>query len=313
MLSHWWGIAIAQTNPDSSYYQPHSLQNNAKLYVGSFERQIRILPSKNNTDGGDYHFSPNSSMFVGASGQYKKLFLFVEAAVPGTHKVSPQENNVRGYGIFLSKFQAGWGITGFFSYNNGLLMQTPGMMPYAPRHDIKMVTTGFHYYHFFNGKKFSYPVAAAALANQKKSAGSFALMITPSARWMSSKDGIVPMPGIRHHFKGYDESLENLNLFGLQVKPGYVHNFLLGKKGWYIAPMLFAGVGADWHVLKTNMLQDAGINFNKGYRAKIVGGYNGPKFFATVDLLTDYTQSYLYKSKVQNRYSEGSINLGFRF
>ncbi len=304
---------------DTTFIAPHSLTNNATVYLGQFGRSVQIHSRTNHNEAATTRLSPNSSAFIGASGQYKKLFLYLEASVPGTHKVSPRETPVRGYGIFLSHFKQKWGVTGFAFYNNGLLMRnepamrSASMMNYGSRGDITMITAGAHIYRFFNPAKFSYPAAAAAAVQQKRSAGSWALMLTPSARWLSSNMGLISEQAAAFHFTGYQQPIEKVNLFGLQIKPGYVHNFIVGKEGLFIAPMVFAGAGADWHVLRTIEMETSSLNLNTGFRGKLVMGYNGPRWFATIDMLVDVSHAYVYNSRVSNRYSEASVNLGLRF
>jgi hypothetical protein len=185
------------------------------------------------------------------------------------------------------------------------------MMMYSNRNDLRKITAGIHIYHIFNGKKFSYIAANSQQMLQKKSVGSFILMLTPSYKVINSSESIIPIQKSKYHLTG--NTISKLQLFSFQFKPGYAHNFIWNNGFYFFSPSFYLGTGADLQQLSTSDNREFTTNMNLGYRAKFTTGINKPNFFATIEWLYDHTQSYIYKTIYKNTYNEYSINLGFRF
>jgi len=261
----------------------------------------------------DVVLSSNAAAFVGISARYKKLSAYFETALPQTALVHRSKTAVRGYAFFISQFYAKWGVTGFLNWNKGMLTPSHGPMRYADRHDLRMLTTGAYVYRIFNPKKFSYLAANCQSKLQTQSHGSFALMTTILYRKLYSDESIISDSISKYHITGSMEPTKNLQFYSTQFRPGYIYNLVFKQGKYFIAPALYAGMGADYHVFNTETKRQAGANFNWGYRFKMVAGINGKKIALTAELLTDRTSTLLYLSKLNNIYNEVSLNASYRF
>jgi Domain of unknown function (DUF4421) len=299
---------------DSNYITSFKLKNYLQVYAGSYNRNIQFIPTARNGMVHTINLSPNSSAFTGFVAGYKRITLYGDVSIPKTTKVSKDQTSVKAVAFFLSHFKNKWGITAFVSYNRGLLMAQDNMpMMYGNRTDLRMFTTGAHVYRIFNSNHFSYTAANSQQMLQRKSAGSFILVTTPSYRIVQSSNSIIPTEISKYHLTGKMEMSRQIQLMSLQFKPGYAHNFVMKDGAYFFAPSVYAGAGIDYHSIVTASGRTNGVNFNAGYRAKLTTGLNRQKFYATAEYVLDHTRSYLYQSAVKNTYRECTLNLGWRF
>lgn len=306
-------IEVLAQNDTIQWIRDFEKENRVTFYVGSFSRDIQIETPKNQENEKSVRFSPNSFVFVGANLQFKKLFLYLEAAVPNTHKVNADETDVKGFAIFLSHFKENWGFTAFAGYNRGLLMGISNGPLYVDRNDIRRFTLGFHHYKIFNAKRFSYISANSGANQQIRSAGSAMLLTTPSFHRLQSNNSLLPEGSGNFHFTGSGETLRSLQLMSIQVKPGYIYNFVWGKGRYFFSPSLYAGIGGDYHRLEQKDNQIQGFNLNAGYRLKSIAGINNNGFYITAEWLMESSRSFLYGTQLKNTYQEISMNVGVRF
>jgi Domain of unknown function (DUF4421) len=303
-----------QAQHDTQYISRFERTDFLQLYAGNFSRKIDFITNEKNGSAHQITFSPNSSAFCGFVLGYKKITLYGDVALPQTSKVNRQQTDVRAFSIFLSHFKHKWGVTGFTSYNRGLLMASENtVMMYSNRSDLRKFTLGAHVYRIFNASKFSFIAANSQQMLQQKSAGSFIVKLTPSYRILQSPGSIIPVEKSKYHLTGEMTMSRRLQLFSIQLKPGYAHNFVFNKTNFFVTPSLFAGPGADYHLLQQTNSRHRGFNFNFGYRFKITAGINKHRYFATIETLTDHTRSYLYRTVAKNTYKECTLNVGWRF
>ncbi len=310
----WCSTAHAQAD-STCYSKPFAKKNYVQLYGGTFSRQVNIISRSAGVHPvmRQVMLASNAAAFTGVNFKYKMLNLYFETALPNTQLVHRRNTNVKSYSFFVNQFYSKWGVTGFFSFNKGLLTTTSGPRPYADRTDLRMLTTGAHVYRIFNSKKFSYLAANSLNGLQLKSCGSLVLLHTILFRRLYSNQSIVPDSVSKYHFTGTEMASKSLNLYSLQVRPGYVYNFVFKQGKYFIAPAFYMGIGGDVHSFTTENEKHTGPNFNWGSRIKIVGGINTAKYYATVEFISDETSSLLYQSKIYNHYKECSVNVGWRF
>ncbi len=287
--------------------------NRVTIYAGSFDRSIQLQSQKKEESRKAVRYAPNSFGFVGLNVQYKKLFLYLETAIPNTHKVSANETDVKGYALFFGHFKKAWGFTAFAGYNSGLLMGVEGTEPYVDRNDIRRYTAGFHYYKIFRPERFSYISPNSGGNQQIRSAGSPMLLITPAYNLLRTNGSLIPRDLISYHFTGSEKPIRSLEWISLQVKPGYIYNFIWGNGRYFFSPSAYAGLGTDYHILNQRDNQSKGLNLNMGYRFKMIAGINNDDFYITAEWLKDVSRSFLYRSQLTNVYREYSLNLGIRF
>ncbi len=305
---------LTNAQSDTAYIGSFQKKNYLQLYSGSYSRNIEFTPTNKMGMAHTINLSPNSSAFSGFVLGYKKFVLYGDFIIPKTSKVNKQETNIKAVSLFLSHFKYKWGITGFVSYNRGLLMAQDNMpMMYGNRSDLRMFTVGAHVYKIFNPKRFSYTAANSQQMLQQKSAGSFIIAATPSYRIIQSNNSIIPSEISKYHLTGEMIMSRQVHLYSLQVKPGYAYNFVMQKGTYFIAPAIYAGTGVDYHLIHTVANKQFGFNLNAGYRLKLTSGINKQRFYGTVEYVLDHTRSYLYHSTVKNTYRECTLNFGWRF
>jgi hypothetical protein len=299
----------------SCYSKPFAKKNYVQPYGGLFSRQVNIISRSANVNPAmkQVMLASNAAAFAGVNFKYKMLSLYFETAIPNTQLVHSSNTKVKSYSLFVNQFGSKWGVTGFFNYNKGLLTSTTPNMQYADRNDLRMLMAGAHVYRIFNSNKFSYLAANSLNGLQLKSCGSFVLLHTVLFRRLYSNQSIIPDSVSKYHFTGSKMASKNLNMYSLQLRPGYVYNFVFKQGKYFIAPAFYMGIGGDMHSFNTATEKHTGFNINWGSRIKIVGGINTAKYYATLEFISDETSSLLYQSKIYNHYKECSINLGWRF
>ncbi len=310
----WCSAGHAQAD-SNCYTKPFAKKNYMQLYSGLFSRRVNIISRSASVNPAmrQVMLAGNAAAFTGVNFKYKKLSLYAETAIPNTQLVHNSNTNVRSFSFFVNQFYSKWGVTGFFNFNKGLLTSSSGPTPYADRTDLRMLTAGAHVYRIFNSNKFSYLAANSLNALQLKSRGSLVLLNTILFRRLYSHQSIIPDSVSKYHFTGSEMASKNLNLYSLQVRPGYIYNFTFKQGKYFIAPAFYLGIGGDVHSFTTAGERHTGPNINWGSRIKIVGGINTSKYYATVEFISDASTSLLYRSKIYNHYKECSINLGWRF
>ncbi len=322
LMASWQPSLFAQKDScglhkkdSSTFVENFARTNYVQVYSGFFRRQFHFIPRKMGVTRGvkEVRLSSNAAAFAGIRVKYKKLSAYFETAIPQTALVHSSKTSVKGYSFFASQFYEKWGVTGFFNWNKGLLTASNGLMRYTDRNDLRMLTTGAYVYRIFNPKKFSYQAANSQSKLQLQSHGSFALMSTILYRKLYSNESIIPDSISKYHITGSMEASKNLQFYSTQIRPGYIYNLVFKQGKYFMAPALYAGMGADYHVFKTENEKYGGANFNWGYRFKMVAGINGKKMALTAELLTDRTTTHLYFSKLNNIYNEVSINASYRF
>lgn len=304
--------AIAQA--DTMYVQSFALKNFVQVYGGSYQRSLKLIPVNTQKADKQIILSPNSAAFAGFVLGYKRLTLYGDVVLPQTQKISPSQTSVKAVSFFLSHFKGKWGVTGFAGYNKGLLMRDESVaMNYTDRNDMRMFTAGVHVYHIFNDRRFSFAAANSQQMQQRKSAGSVILITTPAYRILSSTTSIIPVNISKYHLSGSMGKHGSVQLYSLQVKIGYAHNFVFKDGNFFIAPSVYTGGGLDYHVIRAEQGSKKGTNINTGYRMKLAAGINKAKYYCTAEYLRDHIGSKPGQSLFLNTYSESSINVGFRF
>ncbi len=313
LLGLIFAIQLKAQEDSLIWFRDFAKKNRVSLYAGNFSRSIQIETSQKENKEKSVRFSPNSFAFVGVNLQFKKLFVYLETAIPNTHKLNADQSDVKGYALFLSNFKKEWGFTAFVAYNNGLLMGIDNKPLYVNRNDIRRFSFGFHHYKIFNSKRFSYVSPNSGANQQVRSAGSPMLLTTPYFSLLQSNNSLLTADISSYHFNGCADPVRSLQLLSLQVKPGYIYNFVWGGGKYFFSPSAYAGIGAEYHVLKKNNDQLNDFNLNIGYRIKIVAGINNDRYYITAEWLRESSRSFLYGSQLKNTYQEMSLNVGVRF
>jgi len=300
-------------NDTTGIIRDFAKKNFVQPYIGSFNRSFHFISKEKSSPLYNLKLAPNAALFAGVSFKYKKLSMNIEVAVPNTSKVPSRSTAVRAYSKFIHYFHKNWGVSGFISWNKGLLMQVPFPSMYADRNDLRMFTFGAHFYSIFNGRKFSYTAANSMAKLQTKSKGSFIIMTTPLFRKLSTKVGIIPDSLRQFHFNGANDPSRSLQFISLQCRPGYIYNIIFKEGKYFFAPAIYAGAGTELHTFKTDSQQHTDLNLSTGYRMKITTGINSNNYYLSLEYLADNTTTYLNKTTIKNTYTEISVNLGFRF
>jgi len=313
MLIFLYPAYLFAQNDSSGIVRDFSKKHFVQPYIGSFNRSLNFISKEKSGQMYDIKLAPNAALFAGVSFKYKMLSINVEVAIPNTSKVPSRSTEVKAYSKFVHYFRKSWGVSGFISWNKGLLMKVPFPSMYADRNDLRMITFGAHFYSIFNGKEFSYTAANSMAKLQTKSKGSLIIMTTPLFRKLSAKVGIIPDSLRKYHFNGASDPSRSLQFISLQCRPGYIHNIIFKGGKYFFAPAFYAGAGAELHTFKTDRRQHTDLNLSTGYRMKITTGINSKKYYWSLEYLVDNTTTYLHKTTIKNTYTEISFNMGIRF
>lgn len=174
--------------------------------------------------------------------------------------------------------------------------------------DIRDYMFGANAIVLFNGKKFSYNAAFNQTMFQKKSAGSFLLMM--SLKYNEIKgDNLIP-DSVKNYYYANSYLYRNRN-YGFLIHPGYAFDFV--KKNFYFASAVYAGVGIQWQTYKfVNNFITGKTAFPISGRAKASLGYNGNVFFTGIYGNYEITQSVIKPMKTQQVIYSYGVYVGLR-
>jgi len=202
------------------------------------------------------------------------------------------------------------GLKFFFLRYNGFYLKNPDDFNISGnyiRPDIKINTIGFSA-DFVMTKSFSINAAFTQNERQKKSAGSFMIMIGDRYTFFDSDSSII----LPQQAQYYDRTKYISNVKGntFLIAPGIGYSII--HKGFNFTPIILAGIGNqikfyDYHLTKTTSFR-----FPLFFLYKNAIGYNGKKFFFNIIYSYDLNNIRFKDSNVNLKIIYWKFSLGFR-
>jgi len=161
---------------------------------------------------------------LGLEGSYKNIRLALSFELPNDKSDKYGETN--SFSLQLNLMARKYWINFYFQNYKGFYLSNPknfdntwtSKNPYPQRKDIRIYELGFFTYYSFSDK-FSLKAAFQLLERQKKSAGSFMILLSEKFNNLENDNSLVP--AIEQ--SGYDEirSLSKATFNTINLQPGY--------------------------------------------------------------------------------------------
>ncbi len=168
--------------------------------------------------------------------------------------------------------------------------------------DLHASLININLYYIFSYERLSLSASFDQSSRQRKSAGSFLLML--SYHQMSIKNTQPIIPPSQQHIYGKIGDFTDGGFATLALLPGYTYSFVYGD--WYFTPMLFLGIGLQGQGYNSptqqTTISTAAIAFKGNLR--LAAGYNGEKFFAGASFIDDF-------GNIENKHSNLTISAAF--
>ncbi len=304
----------ATAQKDNNYIvqfeKPYNIQFNTWLNDYNF----KINPRQLSNDGKTIAVSPNISLQSGLSFGLKYVTLAFGVQVPGTNNNEKSFGRTNYFDFGFSYYQSFFGVD-IYSRSFSGAYRIVGLDTLADvRPDTKIGSYGLNLFYNFNHKKFSYRSALSLAEFQKKSSGAFLLMSNIGNRTIDADSSLIPEKNDSSENYGVLESLQYLQLWHINIRPGYAYNFCFNDGKWFISPSAF--VGAGWASYQIRNLQNSisGNSFEANAHIKISTGNNHPDYFWNFFLTYDIAiNTFPSNMSVANESGSFGFNIGYRF
>ena len=203
------------------------------------------------------------------------------------------------------------GLNFFYLRYNGFYLQNKNdfnnITQNYIRPDIKINTIGLSA-DFVMTKSFSINAAFSQNERQKKSAGSFMIMISDRYTFFDSDSSII----LQQEALNYDRTryINNVKSNTLLIAPGFGYSIIY--KHFNFTPIILAGIGNQIKLYHYNKENSYSFRFPLYFLYKNAIGYNGKKFFFNIIYSYDLNNLRFKDSNVNLKIIYWKLNLGFR-
>ena len=323
IISH---LNLIANNPDgkkTKQKKQKKIPENIEVFKHTFSirpfysNQLTIfsLEDKKN-QGKTIFYRPNAMGSVGAEIGYKQ-FKFSYA-----YKLPVSDNSIKKYGNTEYK-SINFGFQGrvvglnFYYFNfKSFYLHNPSQFypewtkdnPYPHRKDLSTFTFGFFSYFCFN-KSFSINSAFSQNERQKKSAGSFMLLVADRFTHIENNGSLIPLSEYSYY--------GNMNLFSTGsfnstiIAPGIGYNIIV--KRLYFSPILLVGSGPQIQSYNVGSKSRMRVKLPLYFNYKNAIGYNGKTFYTRVVYSIDINNIPLKDAKLKISFFTLIASAGFRF
>jgi len=259
------------------------------IYVNEYS----YLSIKNRKiDGaGEMKYKPNIVGSVGAKMSIKNFTISYVRALP-----QPEEYGKTDARNFVFNFQKRlFGVQLYWTQYKGVYLDTLDRYgifddmyksgvddAYVLRPDIKIDNIGFQMY-FTTTKSFSINAAFEQTERQKKTAGSFLMLVGANYMGVHNDKGNSLILSSQQDYFPKTKDLYNLGALSIKIAPGIGYSFII-KKYFTVATILDGGLNFQfkWYNLETTNRTHMGPWASFYYQARIALGYNGKRFFTNL-------------------------------
>jgi hypothetical protein len=222
--------------------------------------------------------------------------------------------------ITFNSYHPSWGLDGYyFSYkgqfiSNKQIADLPQFLdtktyPILPK--VNTLYAGTNLYYIANHRKYSYRASFMSDEIQRKSAGSFLVMVSYSFFKMNSDTGFVP--GNIQASVPLTSQLQDGKFNSISLMPGYAYTLIFGKK-FFVTLVPSVGVMTQFQNYTTQGEQHKEWKaLYPRVMAKAALGFNGSKFFYGATAVADnYIIPLPQKDLIQYNIGNAFIYVGYR-
>ena len=245
------------------------------------------ISSRKYVEGGEMRYKPNIIGSVGAKMKIKNFTLSYAYALPQPEKFGKTKAL-----NFVFNFQKRiFGMQLYFIHYNGLYLDTLDRYgifddmykreidnSFILRPDIKFNNVGFQT-HFVMTKSFSINAAFEQTERQKKSAGSFMIMLGANFMGVTNDENMSLILPSRQKFFPRTSNVYKTRNVSVKVAPGIGYSFIMAKY-FSLSAILLAGPNMQlkWYNVRDSKIMRWGPWASLYYGGKMAFGYNGKVF-----------------------------------
>ena len=261
----------------------------APIYVNEYS--YLLIKSRGSDDAGSMKYKPN---IIGSVGGRLTIKNFTISYV---HALSqPKEFGETKATNLVFNFQKRiFGMQFYWTHYDGLYLDTLDRYgifddmykegidsAYIIRPDIKFNNIGFQT-HFVFTKSYSINAAFAQTERQKKTAGSFMMLVGANYMGVKNEQGNSLILDSYQDYYPRTKDMYNLGTVSIKVAPGIGYSFII-KKYFSLSLMTLGGMNFQfkWYKLDGYSRARFGPWISLYYIGKIALGYNGKIFFANL-------------------------------
>ena len=268
--------AVYSQEENAEYIE--KIENKLTVSIRYIHRYSRLrITSRLNKDAAPVIYAPNVGGGIGASVKYKWLTLGYTFKLPRDEKYG----NTKYTDITLDIRGRHFGLSFFYLQYRSLYIRNPDEVGYLPagevplRPDLKVTTLGF-LSNYAIRKNFSVKAAFDQTERQKKSAGSFLLMMGDRFSGLKNDSSFIPLT-LKEHFDKTN-IISDIHTNTLTVAPGGGYTFVLSRYV-SITSILYLGWGVQMRFYDQDNAKKFNVRMPFFLKSMSAIGYNGEKFF----------------------------------
>jgi hypothetical protein len=292
--------AQSMHSADSLRIQKFQRGNNLQLFSGANRNFFSITPL--HEDEKKYWLNANTSNYFGFNINYKWFSFLYSLNIPHT-SLDNQARQLKASSYQLYQFGKKWGIQGNFENFHGLLIRQKHNSGFETFPAIHYFSLGFDAYYFTNSDQFSYRSAVYYSEEQKKSAGSFILKLSPFWHSFTHGPGTITAPdSLSHQFL-----INQPKWLSVTAGLGYAYNFIFKNGLWSICPIVFQDAGIIYEESSSKIYTITALNYC------LNAGYNGRRHFYILNGLFNQSHSRFSQASLYHNNWDVSVTAGWRF
>lgn len=280
----------------------------APFYVNEYSF---LSVGSQNHESEDIYYKPNIKGSLGAKVGIKNINISYAFKLPQTSTYG----NTQLTNLVFNFQKRIFGFSLYYIRYKGLYLKNPDDFGieydddnYPTRPDIKLTTLGFQT-HFIFTKSFSINAAFQQNERQKKTAGSFMIMLGDRFTRLEMDSSLI----VESERNLYDETnnLNNLSLNTLKIAPGVGYSFIF-KHNISFSTILLTGFGFQMKFYQISEKNKFGLQLPFYVSSKSALGYNGKYVFCNLIYNIELNKIKFSDSKFTLFANFFKLSLGFR-
>lgn len=282
-----------------------------------YSNQLTIFSLEDyNNEAKTLFYRPNAMGSVGAEIGYKKFKFSYAYKLPVSDFSKEKYGNTEYKSINFGYQGRVVGLNFYYFNFKSFYLHNPTNFyplwtkenPYPQYNDLSTFTFGFFSYFSFN-KSFSINSAYSQNERQKKSAGSFMLLVADRFTHIENNSSLIPLTVYN--------SYGNMNLFSngsfnsTIIAPGIGYNIIV--KRLYFSPILLIGSGPQIQSYDVGSKSRMRVKLPLYFNYKNAIGYNGKVFYTRLVYSIDINNIPLKDAKLKISFFTLIASAGFRF
>ena len=312
-------IDLLLTERDSQnreYIEPYELQWSPRAALERRSISFGFKPSRYPV--GNSHYYPNTVTSISLGMFWTSLGASLSFTLPVLNQKERNRNlgKTSYYDILFNSYREKFGVDLFIYRYKGFFLAEPGQVfpesdvikAYPQRPDINYLSIGGTYYSVTNWRKFSLQAPFLMVKKQKKSAGSTIWMVGLNYNRIKAHSAIEQFD---YENDKPSRKFTRGQFTGLSIMPGYGHTLVY--QNWFVSAMLFAGPALQMQVYEASKTNEVKLSPAVRINFRASAGYSGNKYFAGLQVYTDFTRNFIEGTRMSSRYDAVRVLGGFRF